>query len=128
MSDRKTIIANPRDKDEVKEFTFDHSYWSFQPNDANFASQSLIFNDLGEGIVDDALEGYNSCIFAYGQTGSGKTHTMMGDAEFEGLIPRICQRLFDKMESLQNNDNKVSYKTGMKIISPLFKPPIFLFV
>lgn len=32
----------------------------------------------GAPVVDNAMKGYNSCIFAYGQTGSGKTHTMLG--------------------------------------------------
>lgn len=117
MNGKKTSIhkvGNQSDDGETKEFTFDYSYWSFQAKDDKFASQELIFSDLGEGIVFDAIEGYNSCIFAYGQTGSGKTHTMMGDSLAEGLIPRICKRLFEKMEFLQNNNNtSVSYKTGL---------------
>ena len=32
----------------------------------------------GAPVVDNAMSGYNSCIFAYGQTGSGKTYTMLG--------------------------------------------------
>ena len=32
----------------------------------------------GAPVVDNAMKGYNSCIFAYGQTGSGKTYTMLG--------------------------------------------------
>ena len=32
----------------------------------------------GAPVVDNAIKGYNSCIFAYGQTGSGKTYTMLG--------------------------------------------------
>ena len=116
MIENKTIIKNPKnisinDDDDNKEFTFDHSYWSFCNNDDNFASQDLVFEHLGKDIVGDALEGYNSCIFAYGQTGSGKTYTMMGDSNLEGLIPQICQWLFQQM-SLKNNNNEISNKTG----------------
>ena len=37
-----------------------------------------VFNDLGQGVLDSAFEGYNACLFAYGQTSAGKTYTMMG--------------------------------------------------
>ena len=117
MNGRKTRIKHPKhdgsgEESGFKEFTFDHSYWSFDEIDNHYASQSLVFADLGEGIVSDAIEGYNSCIFAYGQTGSGKTHTMMGDPCSEGLIPRICERIFQRMDALQNGADKFSYKTG----------------
>lgn len=37
-----------------------------------------VFDDLGQGVLESAFEGYNACIFAYGQTSAGKTYTMMG--------------------------------------------------
>ena len=49
--------------------------------------------------------GYNVCIFAYGQTGAGKSYTMMGkgnDDDQAGIIPRLCQDLFQRI-SLDNN-------------------------
>lgn len=112
MADNKIMISNPKGVDDVKEFTFDYSYWSFN-HDKKFATQNDIFNDLGQDIVTDSLEGYNSCIFAYGQTGSGKTHTMMGQEDSEGLIPRICRRLFEQMDTIHGNGSNVSYKTGL---------------
>lgn len=118
MIDNKTIINNPKsandDGEQGKEFTFDHSYYSFDGNSSNFASQNMIFENLGQKIVSDAIEGYNSCIFAYGQTGSGKTHTMMGNSQDEGLIPRICQWLFKQMNSLEHRNDNVSYKTEIQ--------------
>ena len=45
------------------------------------------------------------CIFAYGQTGAGKSYTMMGRSGVqgeEGIIPRLCRDLFDKI----GNDNQ----------------------
>jgi hypothetical protein len=53
-------------------------------------------------------------LFAYGQTGSGKSYTMMGaDAEQKGLIPRLCENLFEKIASISNDDHlfkiEVSY-------------------
>ena len=55
-----------------------HSYWSHDASDRHFVDQSRVYEDLGTGVVDNAFDGYNACVFAYGQTGSGKTHTMMG--------------------------------------------------
>ncbi|XP_055627378.1 kinesin-like protein Klp98A isoform X2 [Toxorhynchites rutilus septentrionalis] len=91
------------------DFTFDHSYWSVNEADTHFTPQEKVFEDLGTEIVDCAFQGYNACVFAYGQTGSGKTFTMMGTAEAQGLIPRICRSLFGRMKLGQ--DDGVGYKT-----------------
>nr|XP_061843400.1 kinesin-like protein KIF13B [Nerophis lumbriciformis] len=61
-----------------------------------FAGQEVVFQCLGESLLDNAFMGYNACIFAYGQTGSGKSYTMMGSAEQPGLIPRLCSSLFSR--------------------------------
>ena len=89
--DNNTVLADGGNK--YKTFTYDHSYWSFDPKDEHFASQEQVFQDLGKGVVDCAFEGYNACVFAYGQTGSGKSFSMMGQTgtKNEGLIPRICK-------------------------------------
>ena len=34
-----------------------------------FKAQEKVYNVLGSEILDNALDGYNACIFAYGQTG-----------------------------------------------------------
>ena len=52
------------------------------------------------------LAGFNCTIFAYGQTGTGKTYTMSGDmtetlgmlSDDAGIIPRVLQQLFNKLE------------------------------
>ena len=56
-------------------FTFDIAH---DRNDAHFATQEKVVNDLGMDVVGNAFNGYNVCVFAYGQTGSGKTYTMLG--------------------------------------------------
>ena len=53
-----------------------------------------VFQYLGASILSCAWHGINTTLFAYGQTGSGKTHTMSGNKEDVGLIPRICEALF----------------------------------
>merc|ERR1712076_159896 len=100
-------------RERVKDFFFDYSYWSYDESSPNFTSQSVVFKDLGTGVVQAADEGYNACIFAYGQTGSGKTHTMMGQTSNEGLIPRICEALFQQIRAKEGEGvsfrSEVSY-------------------
>ncbi|KAJ8016599.1 hypothetical protein DPEC_G00008910 [Dallia pectoralis] len=111
MQGNSTIISNPKNpKDSAKSFSFDHSYWSHTtPEDPAFASQSLVYNDLGKEMLQHAFDGYNVCIFAYGQTGAGKSYTMMGRQEEgqEGIIPLLCEELFEKIND--NNQDKISY-------------------
>ena len=42
------------------------------------ATGADVYQDVGAGLVQNALAGRVCCCFAYGQTGSGKTHTMSG--------------------------------------------------
>uniref|UniRef100_A0A182J8M9 Kinesin motor domain-containing protein n=1 Tax=Anopheles atroparvus TaxID=41427 RepID=A0A182J8M9_ANOAO len=94
----RSDLASRAAVDPSNDFTFDHSYWSVDERDPHFTQQETVFDDLGTEIVDCAFQGYNACVFAYGQTGSGKTFTMMGTAEAQGLIPRICRSLFARMK------------------------------
>uniref|UniRef100_A0A669EG90 plus-end-directed kinesin ATPase n=1 Tax=Oreochromis niloticus TaxID=8128 RepID=A0A669EG90_ORENI len=94
MQGNTTTILNPKaPKEPAKTFSFDYSYWSHtSPDDPCFASQNLVYNDIGKEMLQHAFEGYNVCIFAYGQTGAGKSYTMMGKQEEgqEGIIPMVC--------------------------------------
>lgn len=103
--------ANSRRVLEEKNFTFDNSFWSHSTKDPHYAHQSDVYNALGEEFLDHNFEGYHTCIFAYGQTGSGKSYTMMGGhggtTEEQGLIPRTCEDLFQRIES--NASPNISY-------------------
>ncbi|ORY85511.1 P-loop containing nucleoside triphosphate hydrolase protein [Protomyces lactucae-debilis] len=91
-----------RKLEEQKTFTFDHSLWSVDEADPHFAPQAALHDRLGREFVQHALEGYNCCILAYGQTGSGKTHSMAGTQSDPGLVPRICNEIFDKISQRQS--------------------------
>ncbi|XP_071868288.1 kinesin-like protein 98A isoform X2 [Bombus fervidus] len=122
MDGKKTRILNTKapsnskevDRDKFKDFTFDHSYYSVDSNDDNYASQEEVFYDLGTDVIESAFEGYNACVFAYGQTGSGKTFTMMGTPEAQGLIPRICKTLFARMAA--GKESGASYRTEVSFL------------
>lgn len=70
MEGNQTIITKPpdhkgnRDMEDVKAFTFDKSYWSADKNDPTYADQEMVYNDLGEDLLNHAFDGYNCCIFA----------------------------------------------------------------
>ncbi|KAM4690523.1 stAR-related lipid transfer protein 9 [Rhinophrynus dorsalis] len=85
-------------RERLMEFGFDYCYWSVDPGDPKYASQEVVFQDLGTSVLSEAINGYNVCLFAYGQTGSGKTYTMMGTPASVGLTPRICEGLFSCSE------------------------------
>ncbi|KAL7023317.1 hypothetical protein ACKWTF_012561 [Chironomus riparius] len=122
MDGKKTRLMKPSKqssslRDHFHDFTFDHSYWSLDENDGHFTSQEQVFNDLGTDVVDCAFQGYNFCLFAYGQTGSGKTYTMMGNSQDktqQGLVPRICRELFNRMKTGQKDG--IGYKTQVSYL------------
>ncbi|KAM3959288.1 LOW QUALITY PROTEIN: kinesin-like protein 98A [Aphomia sociella] len=105
---------NDGSREKYKDFTFDHSYWSYDSEDKHYASQEQVFADLGLDVIDSAFEGYNACVFAYGQTGSGKTFTMMGSSECQGLIPRICRQLFSRVAA--GKESGASYRTEVSYL------------
>lgn len=72
------------------EFIFDHC---IKPNQDN----SYLYEQIGEPLLDHALDGYNVCMFAYGQTGSGKTHSITGREDDPGLMHQFIISLFDRV-------------------------------
>lgn len=70
MEGNQTIITKPPDpktpnaKPDVKSFTYDYSYWSYDSKDPKYASQETVYNDLGKDLLNHAFSGYNTCIFA----------------------------------------------------------------
>ncbi|KAJ7400223.1 Kinesin-like protein KIF1C [Pitangus sulphuratus] len=110
LAKRRGIINPKNPKEAPKSFSFDYSYWSHtSPEDPCFASQSRVYNDIGKEMLLHAFEGYNVCIFAYGQTGAGKSYTMMGKQEESqaGIIPQLCEELFEKIND--NSNEEMSY-------------------
>ncbi|GIQ92720.1 kinesin-like protein, partial [Kipferlia bialata] len=99
-SPSQVIITDP-ESGKDKTFNFDHAYWSHN-NDQQFHTQDDLFNDLGNGCLDNAFQGYNYTLLAYGQTGSGKSYSMMGvppvTSDQAGIIPRVSAGLFRRID------------------------------
>eukprot|EP00055_Hartaetosiga_balthica_P015589 m.92959 g.92959 ORF g.92959 m.92959 type:complete len:1184 (+) comp8904_c2_seq2:131-3682(+) len=113
------MVSDPTHAKPSKTFTFDHAYWSsdgFSTNDHGmhipdtdqYASQELVYGDMGSPILTNALGGYNAALFAYGQTGSGKSYTMVGYGANDGVIPRLCKDLFERTNA-PNVDYHVTF-------------------
>uniref|UniRef100_A0A3P8RZ87 Si:rp71-84d9.1 n=1 Tax=Amphiprion percula TaxID=161767 RepID=A0A3P8RZ87_AMPPE len=103
MVSSSITIQDPRDSQNRRSFCFDYAYWSHSgftrdnsglwvPEEpgGRYADQDSVFQDLGEGILENALQGYNATLLAYGQTGSGKSYSMVGYGPNKGLVPKLC--------------------------------------
>ncbi len=114
--------SDPAGQREPKNFTFDHSYWSHDGFKAGpdglitatssaYATQHKVFDDLGQGVVQNAFEGYNAALFAYGQTGSGKSYSMLGYGANVGIVPIACNEIFRRIEANKdpNHEYQVTY-------------------
>ncbi|XP_063441866.1 kinesin-like protein KIF28 isoform X2 [Mytilus trossulus] len=127
MQDQMTTIANPETpNEEPKKFSFDYSYWShdgFTEDSAGnllvdkagskYASQRRVFEDLGQGVLDNAFEGYNCSLFAYGQTGSGKSYSMVGYGPNRGIVPITCDELFQTVENNSDTNRRFEITFSM---------------
>jgi hypothetical protein len=100
-------------RDRSKLFTFDHCYFSVNQDHENYATQQIIFDNIGEDVLGSFVEGYNTCILCYGQTGTGKTYTMMGNPtnDQSGLTPRVCENLFKRIKQSNSDTSTLCCKT-----------------
>jgi kinesin family member 1 len=94
-------------------FNFYPKFYQQQLDD-HFATQEMVYADIGEEMLQHSFDGYNVCIFAYGQTGAGKSYTMMGRQEEgqEGIIPIICQDLFKRIQETTTEEQKYSVEVS----------------
>lgn len=111
MEKRILRLKDPS-KGHSSEFVFNHSF-------DGEATQEEVFQQVGEPLVDNVLQGYNACCFAYGQTGSGKTYSMFGketgEWDLRGLIPRAAEKLFQGAK-LKESEGLVRFSFFMSLM------------
>ena len=61
-------------------------------------------------ILENAFDGYNTALFAYGQTSSGKSYTVVGYGKNKGIVPRMCEDLFNKIKTKKENGDKAQFE------------------
>jgi centromeric protein E len=94
---KRAPAAGPPDSSRSS-FTFDYV---FQPEDDN----DVVYRDIGEHVVEGAVNGYHSSIFAYGQTSTGKTHTMLGSgSRITGILGNAVQGVFRRIRETPNRE------------------------
>ncbi|KAI3460205.1 hypothetical protein Pfo_016868 [Paulownia fortunei] len=95
-----TIVpGKPQVQIGTHSFTFDHVYGS------TASPSTAMYEECVAPLVDGLFQGYNATVLAYGQTGSGKTYTMgtsLKDGSQTGLIPKVMNALFSKIETLKH--------------------------
>ncbi|XP_018414607.1 PREDICTED: kinesin-like protein KIF22 [Nanorana parkeri] len=79
-------IINWRNQMETMQYQFDAFY-------GDTATQREIYTGSVYPILSHLLIGQNASVFAYGPTGAGKTHTMLGNPNQPGVIPRAVRDL-----------------------------------
>ncbi|CCD26864.1 tubulin-dependent ATPase KIP3 NDAI_0I02960 [Naumovozyma dairenensis CBS 421] len=119
---RRSTLNNPphsnAKKNEMK-FVFDKIF------DEN-SSQDEVYLGTTSSLLDSVLDGFNGTVFAYGATGCGKTYTVSGTQENPGIIFRVMQELFERMEDLKDEKTfqlSISYlEIYNEMIYDLLKP------
>lgn len=66
-----------------------------------FSTQSEIFSHIAYPLLEDLLNGKNGLLFTYGVTGSGKTHTLTGEQNDPGIMPRCIDAIFNTIGNYQ---------------------------
>ncbi|GMM51343.1 hypothetical protein DASB73_023010 [Starmerella bacillaris] len=116
ITDSKTLIYNPSELKTilpVNRFTttrtrvrYDQQYCFDECFDWN-TSESTMFSQVAEPLLDSALEGHNSTLFAYGATGCGKSHTV------SSINERVGNALFEK---IKEQEGMFEYKVSMSYV------------
>ena len=65
MHEKETAITSP--DGVVRKFYYDYSFWSFDRLRGSYADQEMVYSQIAAPLLDQAFEGYNTCLFAYGQ-------------------------------------------------------------
>ena len=107
-------------------FNFDHCFWSHDrfleaengylvpdSNGSPYSDQKQVYNTLGKDLLENALKGYNVCIFAYGQTGSGKSYSIFGYQQNKGIVPMLCEELLNGKTLFENDRHSFEMKISM---------------
>ncbi|KAH7945686.1 hypothetical protein HPB49_014178 [Dermacentor silvarum] len=117
---------------EPRKFTFDHCFWSHDgclrlddgycapdpehEHGALYADQERVYKDLGREVVRSAWKGYNAALLAYGQSGSGKSYSMVGYGANTGMVPRLCEDLFQELEKKRSVGKHMEFEVELSMM------------
>lgn len=76
----KALNLFSKDGSPTRQYSCDYI---FDPDESN----ENVFVQV-EPLLNMAMQGINTCVVAYGGSGSGKSHTMVGNENEQGIIPK----------------------------------------
>jgi hypothetical protein len=122
----QTVILLDDEGNDSRKFNYDYAIWShdgfvmddigyFKPKSAlsKYWDQQKVYNELGHELLLNAVRGYHCCIFAYGQTGSGKSYSIFGYNANKGIVPMICNKMFDGTQLVKDEKNDFTVHISM---------------
>eukprot|EP00639_Heterosigma_akashiwo_P034241 CAMPEP_0194716726 /NCGR_PEP_ID=MMETSP0296-20130528/8427_1 /TAXON_ID=39354 /ORGANISM="Heterosigma akashiwo, Strain CCMP2393" /LENGTH=192 /DNA_ID=CAMNT_0039617259 /DNA_START=44 /DNA_END=619 /DNA_ORIENTATION=- len=83
---------------QVKEFSFTGVHGPSSTQEEVYCSTAA---PLVESLVNDGRSGL---LFSYGITNAGKTHTILGNDEHPGILPRALESLFEYLSKQEASD------------------------
>lgn len=93
---------------------FDLAMDSSDSSKETFVDNDKCYQLMGRRMIDDVLNGFNTCLFCYGQTGTGKTTTIMGDPQNgPGLLRRLLDDVFIEANKMKQSGANVTIELQM---------------
>ncbi len=79
-------------------------------------------------VIENAFDGYHTCLFAYGQTGAGKSYSVVGYGGNKGIVPRACDEIFHRISEITSENRAFTVSVSMleiynEIVHDLFVHP-----
>uniref|UniRef100_A0A670YKX6 Kinesin-like protein n=1 Tax=Pseudonaja textilis TaxID=8673 RepID=A0A670YKX6_PSETE len=100
-------ILNWRNEMETMKYRFDAFY-------GEAATQQDVYMGSVQPLLHHLLKGQNASILAYGPTGAGKTHTMLGNPDHPGVIPRAVRDVLQMTRDA--SEDKCKYSVSMSYL------------
>ncbi|GER57011.1 kinesin motor family protein [Striga asiatica] len=113
---RSVTVATPQALQETKRIKSE-VYEGFSRVFGSEASQSDVYEQMVEPLVDDFLKGKSGMLAAMGPSGSGKTHTVFGCAREPGMVPLALRRIFSEHEKSGMGSSRAFYLSMFEISS-----------
>jgi hypothetical protein len=109
-----TIVTNAPESSKRAQYTkMEERHYSFTRVFGPNSSQSDIFGQVTEPLLDRFIKGESCVLFAYGMTNAGKTHTIQGTTKNQGILPRLVSGVLEKMETELEDGCEWNLETSM---------------
>lgn len=107
-SDTSITTSAPQISNRAKYTKMEERTYTFNRVFSPSSTQDEVFSFSVEPLMERFLNGDNCVLMAYGMTNAGKTHTIQGDSQNPGSLPRLVQEIFKKMDSSSKFDLQLS--------------------